>query len=190
MINKIRKVILLITTILFACHLQVAGKEFFVSKQSIPDFKFIFDKLSQNRITYNRYNDSIFSIHNHDEWVRFFMTRSQKNHKIYNENEKLLNSIADYFETDMADTTKETILPDAAYDSLYKNFFHNYAYALTDPFITNRVTDILIRNFRKRPERNYEFLRAMSWKGSSYYQIWRLNRDNETLKKHTIASHT
>ena len=183
MINKIRKVILLITTILFACHLQVAGKEFFVSKQSIPDFKFIFDKLSQNRITYNRYNDSIFSIHNHDEWVRFFMTRSRKNHLMYHENAKLLNSIADYFETDMADTTKETILPDAAYDSLYKNFFHNYAYALTDPFITNRVTDILIRNFRKRPERNYEFLRAMSWKGSSYYQIWRLNRDNETLKK-------
>lgn len=183
MINKIRKVILLITTILFACHLQVAGKELFVSKQSIPDFKYIFDKLSQNRIIYNRYNDSIFSIHNHDEWVRFFMTRSRKNHKIYQENEKLLNSIADYFKTDMADTTKETILPDAAYDSLDKNFFHNYAYALTDPFITNRVTDILIRNFRKRPERNYEFLRAMSWKGSSYYLIWKLDRDNETLKK-------
>ena len=98
MINKIRKVILLITTILFACHLQVAGKEFFVSEQSIPDFKFIFDKLSQNRITYNRYNDSIFSIHNHDEWVRFFMTRSQKNHLMYHENEKLLNSIADYLD--------------------------------------------------------------------------------------------
>lgn len=183
MINKIRKVILLITTILFACHLQVAGKELFVSKQNIPDFKYIFDKLSQNRIIYNRYNDSIFSIHNHDEWVRFFMTRSQKNHKIYQENEKLLNSIADYFETDMADTTKETILPDAAYDSLNVHFFRNYAYALTDPFITNRVTDILIRNFKNREDQNYYFLRAMSWKGSSYYQIWKLNRDNETLKK-------
>lgn len=183
MINKIRKVILLITTILFACHLQVAGKELFVSKQSIPDFKFIFDKLSQNRIIYNRYNDSIFSIHNHDEWVRFFMARSQKNHKIYQENVKLLNSIADYFETDMTDTTKETILPDAAYDSLNVHFFRNYAYALTDPFITNKVTDILIRNFKNRPDQNYYFLRAMSWKGSSYYQIWKLDRDNETLKK-------
>lgn len=183
MINKIRKVILLITTILFACHLQVAGKEFFVSKQSIPDFKFIFDKLSQNRITYNRYNDSIFSIHNHDEWVRFFMTRSQNNHKIYNENEKLLNSIVDYFETDMADTTKETILPDAAYDSLNVHFFRNYAYALTDPFITNRISDILIRNFKNRQDQNYNFLRAMGWKGASYYQIWKLNGDNETLKK-------
>ena len=183
MINKIRKVILLITTILFACHLQVAGKELFVSKQSIPDFKYIFDKLSQNRIIYNRYNDSIFSIHNHDEWVRFFMTRSRKNHKIYQENEKLLNSIADYFETDMADTTKETILPDAAYDSLNVHFFRNYAYALTDPFITNRITDILIRNFKNRQDQNYYFLRTMSWKGSSYYQIWRLNGDNETLKK-------
>ena len=183
MINKIRHIILLTTIILFACHYPVAGKEYSASKQTIPDFKFIFDKLSQNRITYNRYNDSIFRIHDHDQWVKFFMARSRKNHQIYHENEKLLNSIADYFETDMADTTKETILPDAAYDSLDKNFFHNYAYALSDPFITNRVTDILIRNFRKRPERNYEFLRAMSWKGSSYYQIWRLNRDNETLKK-------
>lgn len=183
MINKIRKVILLITAILFACHLQVAGKELSVSKQSIPNFKFIFDKLSQNRIIYNRYNDSIFSIHNHDEWIRFFMTRSRKNHKIYQENEKLLNSIADYFETDMADTTKETILPDAAYDSLNVHFFRNYAYALTDPFITNRITDILIRNFKNRQDQNYYFLRAMSWKGSSYYQIWRLNGDNETLKK-------
>ena len=183
MINKIRHIILLTTIILFACHYPVAGKEYSASKQTIPDFKFIFDKLSQNRITYNRYNDSIFRIHDHDQWVKFFMARSQKNHQIYHENEKLLNSIVDYFETDMADTTKETILPDAAYDSLDKNFFHNYAYALTDPFITNRVTDILIRNFRKRPERNYEFLRAMSWKGSSYYQIWRLDRDNETLKK-------
>lgn len=183
MINKTKKVILLITTILFACHYPVAGKEYSASKQTIPDFKFIFDKLSQNRITYNRYNDSIFRIHDHDQWVKFFMARSQKNHQIYHENEKLLNSIADYFETDMADTTKETNLPDAAYDSLDKNFFHNYAYALSDPFITNRVTDILIRNFRKRPERNYEFLRAMSWKGSSHYQIWKLDRDVETLKK-------
>lgn len=118
------------------------------------------------------------------------MTRSRKNHKIYQENEKLLNSIADYFKTDMADTTKETILPDAAYDSLNVHFFRNYAYALTDPFITNRITDILIRNFKNRQDQNYYFLRAMSWKGSSYYQIWRLNGDNETLKKHTIASHT
>ena len=183
MINKIRKIILLTTIILFACHHPVAGKEYSASKQTIPDFKFIFDKLSQNRITYNLYNDSIFRIHDHDQWVKFFMARSQKNHQIYHENERLLNSMADYFETDMADTTKETILPDAAYDSLDKNFFHNYAYALTDPFITNKVTDILIRNFRKRPDRNYEFLRAMSWKGSSYYQIWRLDRDDETLKK-------
>ena len=170
MINKTRKVILLTTIILFACHLQVAGREFSVSEQTIPDFKFIFDKLSQNRITYNRYNDSIFRIHDHDEWVRFFMTRSRNNHKIYHENEKLLNSIVDYFEPDMADTTKETILPDAAYDSLNVHFFRNYAYALTDPFITNRVTDILIRNFKNRPDQNYYYLRAMSWKGSSYYQ--------------------
>ena len=173
----------MITTILFACHLQVAGKELLVSKQSIPDFKFIFDKLSQNRITYNRYNDSIFRIHDHDQWVKFFMARSQKNHQIYHENVKLLNSIADYFETDMADTTKETILPDAAYDSLNVHFFRNYAYALSDPFITNRVTDILIRNFKNRPDQNSYFLRAMSWKGASYYLIWKLNRDIETLKK-------
>lgn len=183
MINKTRKIIILITTILFACHLQVAGKEFLVSKQSIPDFKFIFDKLSQNRITYNRYNDSIFRIHDHDQWVKFFMARSQKNHQIYHENVKLLNSIADYFETDMADTTKETILPDAAYDSLNVHFFRHYAYALSDPFITNRVTDILIRNFKNRPDQNSYFLRAMSWKGASYYLIWKLNRDIETLKK-------
>lgn len=183
MINKTRKIIILITTILFACHLQVAGKELLVSKQSIPDFKFIFDKLSQNRITYNRYNDSIFRIHDHDQWVKFFMARSQKNHQIYYENEKLLNSIADYFETDMADTTKETILPDAAYDSLNVHFFRNYAYALSDPFITNRITDILIRNFKNRPDQNYYFLRAMSWKGASHYLIWKLNRDIETLKK-------
>lgn len=183
MINKTRKIIILITTILFACHLQVAGKELLVSKQSIPDFKFIFDKLSQNRITYNRYNDSIFRIHDHDQWVKFFMARSQKNHQIYHENVKLLNSIADYFETDMADTTKETILPDAAYDSLNVHFFRHYAYALSDPFITNRITDILIRNFKNRPDQNSYFLRAMSWKGASYYLIWKLNRDIETLKK-------
>lgn len=48
----------------------------------------------------------------------------------------------------MADTTKETILPDAAYDSLNVHFFRNYAYALTDPFITNKVTDILIETSR------------------------------------------
>lgn len=183
MINKTRHIILLTTIILFACHYPVAGKEYSASKQTIPDFKFIFDKLSQNRITYNRYNDSIFRIHDHDQWVKFFMARSQKNHQIYHENEKLLNSIADYFEPDMVDTTKECVLPDAAYDSLDKNFFHNYAYALTDPFITNRIMDILIRNLRNRPDRNYYFLRAMSWKGSSHYQIWKLDRDVETLKK-------
>ena len=183
MINKIRHIILLTTIILFACHHPVAGKEYSASKQTIPDFKFIFEKLSQNRITYNRFNDSIFRIHDHDQWVKFFMARSRKNQQIYQENEKLLNSIVDYFEPDMVDTTKECILPDSAYDSLDNNFYLNYAYTLTDPFITNRVTDILIRNLRNRPEQNYFFLRSMSFKGLSHYQIWQLNRDHETLKK-------
>lgn len=83
MINKIRIIILLTTIILFACHYPVAGKEYSASKQTIPDFKFIFEKLSQNRITYNRLNDSIFRIHDHDQWVRFFMARSRKNQQIY-----------------------------------------------------------------------------------------------------------
>ena len=50
------------------------------------DFKLCFDILAKNRQTYNRYNDSISLIKEHDQWVNYFRRRAIKNHQIYTAN--------------------------------------------------------------------------------------------------------
>lgn len=62
-----------------------------------PDFKLCFDILRKNRAIYNKYNDSIFLIKDHAEWVNFFRHRALKNHRIYLANQGIINSIDNYF---------------------------------------------------------------------------------------------
>ena len=54
------------------------------------DFDGWFSTLVNNRKLYNRYNDSIFLIHDHDRWVEFFHTRAALNHDIYQSNKLCL----------------------------------------------------------------------------------------------------
>lgn len=51
---------------------------------------------------YNKYNDSIFLIKDHAEWVNFFRHRALKNHRIYLANQEIINSIDNYFDQDTA----------------------------------------------------------------------------------------
>lgn len=88
-----------------------------------PDFKLCFDILRKNRAIYNKYNDSIFLIKDHAEWVNFFRHRALKNHRIYLANQGIINSIDNYFDQDTAcrDTT-------ACYEMF--DAFYRYYYAL------------------------------------------------------------
>ena len=60
------------------------------------DFKFCFDILAQNRLTYNHYNDSIFLIKEHDKWVNYFRRRAIKNHQIFAANQEVMRGIKEF----------------------------------------------------------------------------------------------
>ena len=57
------------------------------------DFRKWFRTLAQNRVEYNRYNDSIFQIRDHDHWTRFLQVRARKNHEINLSNRLIIDSI-------------------------------------------------------------------------------------------------
>ena len=57
------------------------------------DFRKWFRTLAQNRTLYNSYNDSIFQIHDHDHWIRFFQMRAKVNHEINRTNKLVIDSI-------------------------------------------------------------------------------------------------
>lgn len=114
---------------------------------AMPDFKANFEVLRKNRIIYNAYNDSIFLIHDHDQWVNFFRRRALKNHQIFLANKIALSNIYDYF--------KQDTIPAYAYDRLLYAFFDVYnANKYSDPFVSLGVYDIL-QDFYKECPTNY-----------------------------------
>ena len=60
------------------------------------DFKLCFDILAKNRKAYNRYNDSIFLIKEHDKWVNYFRRRAIKNHQIFAANQEIMRGIKEF----------------------------------------------------------------------------------------------
>ena len=60
------------------------------------DFKLCFDILAKNRKAYNRYNDSIFIIKEHDKWVNYFRRRAIKNHQIYATNQEIMRGMKEF----------------------------------------------------------------------------------------------
>lgn len=86
--RRLLPVVMLLLTVLTASAQTVKDEE-----TLHVDFDGWFSTLVNNRKLYNRYNDSIFLIHDHDRWVEFFHTRAALNHDIYQINKLCLDSL-------------------------------------------------------------------------------------------------
>ena len=164
--------IVLILAMTLALHLSARAD---TVGQSIPDFQGMMNRLIENRHTYNRYNDSIFIVHNKKKWVDFFFRRSSKNREIYHDNKKVLDALYGYFKQ------PEASIPDAAYDSLYKACQSYLGKDLSDPFITKKLSSVLLNHYKHTEGKIYKTARPAVWLSESYYNIYLMTKDSSTL---------
>jgi len=145
----------------------------------MPNFEKIFEVLEKNRVTYNQYNDSIFIIKDHDQWVNFFRRRALKNHQLFAANQELLRTVYDYFEKN------EGNVPESAYVALYYGMDKLNNDETADPFIAKRICDILEEHYKTTvvPDSlDYSgFINVLQ--GVNYFNISRLGKDPAATKK-------
>ncbi len=160
--------------ILLALHLSATADSV---GANIPNFRGMMNQLIENRHTYNRYNDSIFLIHNRNKWVDFFFRRSAKNREIYRDNEKILNQLYGYFEQPAGR------IPAAAYDSLYRACQNYLGQNTADPFITKRLCTVLIDHYLEKEGEKKKASRPCIWLSNAYYDIYQMTKDKDMLAK-------
>ena len=153
------------------------GKAQQLEDGDFPDFRRCFYVLTQNRITYNRYNDSIFLIKEHDQWVNFFRHRALKNHQIYDSNKEALRTIEDYFSRDNRHISVE------AYKELYdcvSAYFNGYN---SDPFLTLKFCKMLDKYAKDAPDSLNCANVTNAWEAVAYSSIYNLGNDTTALEK-------
>lgn len=137
-----------------------------------------FSIMAKNRSSYNRYNDSIFLIHDHDRWVKFFYNRAHNNHIIYNSNKQCLDSIKAAVMNPRF-KGNSTVLKDF-FNALFNQYIKNKR---TDPFILLEMCDYVDTLQTGVPD-SLKYTNYLSaWRGGAYYQIWNITNKNEHLKK-------
>ncbi len=142
-----------------------------------PDFKRCFDVLTRNRETYNQYNDSIFLIKEHDQWVNFFRHRALKNHQIYTSNKEVIRTIEDYFGQD------RKLIPVEAYKEFYRCVETYFYYGSSDPFLTLKFCKML-DEYAKDVADSLNFSNVLNaWEAVSYSSIYNLGNDTTALEK-------
>lgn len=102
--RRLLPVVMLLLTVMTASAQTVKDEE-----TLHVDFDGWFSTLVNNRKLYNRYNDSIFLIHDHDRWVEFFHTRAALNHDIYQSNKLCLDSLRHVITLPQAKKTRDSI---------------------------------------------------------------------------------
>lgn len=142
------------------------------------DFKLCFDILAKNRKAYNRYNDSIFMIKEHDKWVNYFRRRAIKNHQIYATNQEIMRGIRDFF-TKHGDSIPEEIYLDFCH-SMEQGYVRKQLY---DPFLLVRMSRILEKGGGYLPD-SVKYTNVFNlWRLYSYEQMWNLGGNIKYLKK-------
>ena len=145
-----------------------------------PDFMDMFAALHLNILDYNKYNDSIFLIRNHDDWIQFFLRRAERHHEIYNENKKILTSIKEYF-----DTAHHTV-PDSAYHKLFDAYmlFSQQDVQTTDAFLSEDICNILEPYYLsgRCPDSLNYIRRIRLWQGTANWQFYSLTNDTSYAK--------
>lgn len=142
------------------------------------DFRKWFRTLAQNRVEYNRYNDSIFQIRDHDHWTRFLQVRARKNHEINQSNRLIIDSI------NHAVTVGEVLNDHSLYSDFVRAFTLDYLRAgKADPFNTLTLCDAMQRYSDHQPDslRMDNWLHL--WRGVAYFHIFSLDDDTTTLRR-------
>ena len=145
----------------------------------IPDFEKCFRLLDENRRIYNRYNDSIFLFRNHVDWTNFFKRRALKNSQLFLANKTIISIVFDYFGQD-----REKI-PHEAYRLLCDGLQHLYLDGKIDPFLGNKLCDILLDYYRsgRCPEHQNYAGWVDCFKGEFLYHIYTLGKQPDALKQ-------
>ena len=138
--------------------------------KSVVDFAENFEVLRKNRRLYNAYNDSIFLIHDHDQWVNFFRRRALKNHQIFAANKVLLSNIFDYF--------KQDTIPSRAYGLLAQAFDDGYLDSGSDPFVTYDVCNLLQQFCTAHPDSVVLSMNVNYWHAAACVQLANLGKDS------------
>ncbi len=146
---------------------------------AMPDFHKCFRRLEANRTTYNLYNDSIFLIKDHDQWVSFFRRRALKNHQLFAANKVIISEVLDYFKQDRRQ------IPQEAYSSLLHGLHRLFAEDKMDPFLGNEFADILMDYYDSGlcPDSlNYRGV-VDYYKGGFYWEMYNQGQDTTFLDK-------
>lgn len=141
------------------------------------DFRKWFRTLAQNRVEYNRYNDSIFQIRDHDQWTRFLQVRARKSHEINLSNRLIIDSI------NHAVTVGEVLNDHSLYSEFIRAFTLDYLRAgKADPFNTLTLCNAMQRYSDHQPDslRMDNWLHL--WRGVAYFHIFSLDNDTTTLR--------
>lgn len=144
----------------------------------MPDFKHCFDVWLKNRTTYNQYNDSVFLIKDYKEWVPFFNRRSVKVHQLYEEDKKIMQGYAQYYES------PEFQVSTQAYLGLRDEFYRDITSGqIDDPFILLEVCGILEKEGEQVPDslKSTNLINALRLFG--YVQLWNMGGDEEYMRK-------
>jgi len=102
--------------------------------KTFMDFEYDFRK-------YNTYNDSIFFPLSHQEWIDMFKRRSLKYSQFYSKNNRNIAMLKDYF--------VDSVVPEAAYDSLYYWTRHLLFRNTNDIFMYETLMDILLPHYEE-----------------------------------------
>ncbi len=146
----------------------------------MPDFHKCFRLLEENRRIYNLYNDSIFLVKGHDEWIRFFRRRALKNQQIFTSNSVIIGEVLGYFKN-----SGERKPSPQAYNLLLEGLRKLMAENRMDPFLGNEITDILLDYYHGGtcPDSlNYAGL-VDYCKGSFLWEIYTLGKDSAFMRK-------
>ena len=147
-----------------------------------PPFAEMFQRLRNNILDYNKYNDSIFLIHDHNDWIQFFLRRAERHHEIYDENKRILHDVKSFF----ADTPQHRS-QGKAYDSLFHAFedFMNSTTSVDDAFLTLEICDILEKHFSEvsHLDSANNILRVKLWQSYAYWSVYTLTQDSLYARK-------
>lgn len=111
------------------------------TKAQLPDFTQAYNVIMSNQATYKLYQDSVRADLEQEEWLAFMYRRSNKINSIYQENNTMLDGITGYFEH------SDTIIPDAAYDSLFSFMYRMYETQDYDIFLSEQFVNMLLPHY-------------------------------------------
>lgn len=144
-----------------------------------PNFGQIFKQISDSYTKSNTYNDSIFFDLTHSEWTNMFGRRASTYAKFYEDNNKAIDQLKDYFSRDD--------VPEAAYDSLYfytRVMYHHYIY---DVFLFEDLINILLPHYEETHDVEH-LIFCYICAGMYHFQCARMG-DREAALRSEIAYH-